>query len=96
MHCISCYGRPCSCRCMFILQDLLCLDDSGQSFEESFFLFRSTMRSLERRCSVALRTTFTLCPSLMAELRVLDMFQELIKRDAIKVYISCTQLQRSM
>ncbi|KAL5499629.1 hypothetical protein EMCRGX_G011081 [Ephydatia muelleri] len=65
-------------------KDLLCLDDSGQSFEESFFLFRSTMRSLERRCSVALRTTFTLCPSLMAELRVLDMFQELIKRDAIK------------
>lgn len=68
----------------YSLQDLLSLE-SESSFEEKFFLFRSTVRLLERRLAAAVRHTFNQCPTLMAELRVLEMFKGMCRRDAVKV-----------
>ena len=61
---------------------------TNQSFEEAFFKFRSTVKALEQRLSDALQATFDLCPSVMSKLRVLELYQELSKREAIKV-INC-------
>ena len=66
----------------YSLQDLLSLE-SESSFEEKFFLFRSTVRLLERRLAAAVRHTFNQCPTLMAELRVLEMFKGMCRRDAV-------------
>ena len=65
-------------------QDLLNLEPES-SFEEKFFLFRSTVRPLERRLAAALKHIFDHCPTLMAELRVLEMFQGVCRRETIKV-----------
>ena len=69
------------------LQDLLNLEPEN-CFEEKFFLFRSTVRLLERRLAAAVRHTFNQCPTLMAELRVLEMFKGMCRRDAVKVRTS--------
>ena len=65
-------------------QDLLSLEPECR-FEEKFFQFRSTIKSLEHRLSSVLQQTFDQCPTLEAELRVLEMFQGVSKREAVQV-----------
>jgi len=84
--CIHAHSLTHACTHTFYsLQDLLNLE-SESSFEEKFFLFRSTVRLLERRLAAAVRHTFNQCPTLMAELRVLEMFKGMCRRDAVKVH----------
>ena len=65
-------------------QDLLSLD-SDSSFEAAFFQLRSSVRVLEQRLVEALKEAFALCPTLSAELKVLEMFPGVTKREAIQV-----------
>lgn len=70
--------------CVHSLQDMLSLEADGQ-FEETFFKFRSTIRSLEKQLVGVLQRLFDLCPTLMVELRVLETFQGLLRREAMQV-----------
>ena len=83
-HMYTCSQFDAHTHTFYSLQDLLSLE-SESSFEEKFFLFRSTVRLLERRLAAAVRHTFNQCPTLMAELRVLEMFKGMCRRDAVKV-----------
>lgn len=83
-HLYTCSQFDTHTHTFYSLQDLLSLE-SESSFEEKFFLFRSTVRLLERRLAAAVRHTFNQCPTLMAELRVLEMFKGMCRRDAVKV-----------
>ena len=74
-------------------QDLLNLEPES-SFEEKFFLFRSTVRPLERRLAAALKHIFDHCPTLMAELRVLEMFQGVCRRETMKVRAETSDTQQ--
>ncbi len=60
------------------------LEPEGR-FEETFFEFRSTIRSLEQRLVGVLQSWFDLCPTVLAELRVLELFQGLLRREAVQV-----------
>ena len=70
-------------------QDLLDLEPEC-SFEEHFFHFRSKVKDLEQRLVPALKRAFDTASSLPAQLRVLEMYQGISKRDAIKVSMEGT------
>lgn len=55
------------------------------SFEEHFFHFRSAVKSFEKQLVGALKQTLDDTASLQAKLRVLEMFQGMFRREAIKV-----------
>ncbi len=66
------------------LQDLLNLD-SDSHFEECFFVFRSKVKNLEGQMVGSLVSVFAGAPSLPAQLRVLELFKGVARRDNIKV-----------
>jgi hypothetical protein len=55
------------------------------SFEEHFFHFRSSVKGFEKQLVGCLDQILDHTPSLPAKLRVVEMFQGIFKRDAIKV-----------
>ena len=67
-----------------ILQDLLNVEPDS-SFEEYFYKFRVTVKELEGRLVHPLKQTFDRATTLPALLRVLEMYQGISRRDAIKV-----------
>ena len=69
---------------IFLCQDLLSLE-SDCSFEERFFHFRSSVKGFEKQLVGCLDQILDHTPSLLAKLRVVEMFQGIFKRDAIKV-----------
>ena len=54
-------------------------------FEEHFFHFRLKIKELEKRLVPALKRAFDSAPTLLVQLRVLEMYQGISKRDDIKV-----------
>lgn len=66
------------------LQDLLNLDPDC-SFEENFFHFRSKVKDLEQFLLPALNRAFAGAPTLQAQLRVLELYQGISRRDSIRV-----------
>jgi hypothetical protein len=55
------------------------------SFEEHFFHFRSSVKGFEKQLVGCLDQILDHTSSLPAKLRVVEMFQGIFKRDAIKV-----------
>ena len=55
------------------------------SFEEHFFHFRTTVKSLEQRLVGVLARALDDAPSLPAQLRVVELFQGICRREQIKV-----------
>jgi dynein heavy chain len=59
--------------------------ESDCLFEENFFHFRSKVKGLEQFLMPALNRVFASAPTLPAQLRVLEMYQGISRRDNIKV-----------
>lgn len=66
------------------LQDLLNFEPEC-SFEEHFFHFRLKVKSLELLLVLPLQNVFDGASSLPGQLRVLELYQGIVKRDVIKV-----------
>lgn len=67
-----------------LLQDLLTLGVDS-CFESQFFSFRRVVQQLESKLGRELGLWLHRCPSLRAQLRVMEMFQYTSRRDAVKV-----------
>ena len=76
---------------MLTTQDVLNLEPDC-SFEENFFHFRSKVKGLEQFLVPALNRAFVSAPTLQAQLRVLEMYQGVSRRDNIKVHTYYTYL----
>lgn len=70
--------------CTYILQDLLSLSLDGH-FESQFFSFRCKVQQLEKQLGKELGAWLHRSPSLQAQLRIMEMFQCVSHREAVRV-----------
>lgn len=74
---------------MYTLQDLLSLRVDGH-FESQFFSFRCKVQRLEKQLGQELGAWLHRSPSLQAQLRIMEMFQCVSRREAVRVSV-CEQ-----
>ncbi|XP_076457719.1 uncharacterized protein LOC143291635 isoform X3 [Babylonia areolata] len=61
--------------------------DGSQSFERAFFKFRTVVKSLEKRLSGILRQSFSQCPTVESQLRLLEVFEGVSGREMVQLHI---------
>ncbi|EDV28901.1 uncharacterized protein TRIADDRAFT_18942 [Trichoplax adhaerens] len=66
-----------------VVTDVLDIDE-GQNFENAFFHFRSVVRDLESRLASILGQTLTVCPTIGAKLRLLEVYEGISCRDNVR------------
>ncbi|XP_022099208.1 dynein beta chain, ciliary-like [Acanthaster planci] len=68
------------------VMDILDITES-QAFEKAFFNFRSIVKDLERRLATVLRQSFQQCPTIGAQLRLLEVFEGVSGREMVQEYL---------
>ncbi|CAH1797693.1 unnamed protein product [Owenia fusiformis] len=58
--------------------------DGTQAFEKAFFSFRSVVKDLERKLADILRASFMQCPTIGAQLRLLEVFEGISSRELVQ------------
>ncbi|XP_071095883.1 uncharacterized protein [Haliotis cracherodii] len=61
--------------------------DGSQLFERSFFKFRTVVKSLEKRLAGILRQAFCQCPTVEAQLRLLEVFEGVSSRELVQAHL---------
>uniref|UniRef100_A0A8C5WK28 Dynein heavy chain n=1 Tax=Leptobrachium leishanense TaxID=445787 RepID=A0A8C5WK28_9ANUR len=61
--------------------------DKNSPFERAFFYFRTTIKTLEHKLGGILRRSFDQCPTIAAQLRLLEVFEGISRRDVVKEHL---------
>ncbi|XP_053311944.1 dynein axonemal heavy chain 9-like [Spea bombifrons] len=61
--------------------------DKNSPFERVFFDFRTTIKSLEHQLGGVLKTSFHQCPTIASQLRLLEVFEGISRRDVVKDHL---------
>ncbi|XP_069115919.1 uncharacterized protein [Argopecten irradians] len=61
--------------------------DGTQNFERAFFKFRTVVKALEKRLSEILRLSYNQCPTVDAQLRLLEVFEGVSSRELVQVHL---------
>ncbi|KAL3885754.1 hypothetical protein ACJMK2_025795 [Sinanodonta woodiana] len=69
-----------------VVDNVLSIDGS-QNFEHAFFKFRTIVKSLEKRLAEILRLSYNQCPTVEAQLRLLEVFEGVSSRDLVQVHL---------
>ncbi|XP_033641711.1 dynein beta chain, flagellar outer arm-like [Asterias rubens] len=68
------------------VMDILDITES-KAFEKAFFNFRSIVKDLERRLAIVLHQSFQQCPTIGAQLRLLEVFEGVSGREMVQEYL---------
>ncbi|CAH2222791.1 Hypothetical predicted protein [Pelobates cultripes] len=63
------------------------ITDRSSRFEKAFFDFRTKIKSLEHKLGEILRSSFIQCPTIASQLRLLEVFEGISRRDVVKDYL---------
>ncbi|KAK6172547.1 hypothetical protein SNE40_016179 [Patella caerulea] len=69
-----------------VVDNVLSIDGS-QSFERCFFKFRTVVKGLEKRLAGILRQAFSQCPTVEAQLRLLEVFEGVSSRELVQAHL---------
>ncbi|KAM4795913.1 dynein axonemal heavy chain 9-like [Rhinophrynus dorsalis] len=61
--------------------------DRNSAFEKAFFDFRTTIKNLEHQLGDILRCSFEQCPNITSQLRLLEVFEGISRRDVVKDHL---------
>ncbi|XP_018102433.1 dynein beta chain, flagellar outer arm [Xenopus laevis] len=61
--------------------------DKNSPFEKEFFDFRTTIKDLEHQLGGILRSSFDQCPNIASQLRLLEVFEGISRRDIVKDHL---------
>ncbi|KAL5020323.1 hypothetical protein ScPMuIL_003215 [Solemya velum] len=61
--------------------------DGSQNFERAFFKFRTVVKALERRLAEILRLSYNQCPTVEAQLRLLEVFEGVSSRELVQAHL---------
>ncbi|XP_064650622.1 uncharacterized protein LOC135502065 isoform X3 [Lineus longissimus] len=71
-------------RAFFAQVDDVLKIDGSQQFESAFFTFRTVVKDLERKLAEILRHSFHQCPTIGAQLRLLEVFEGISSRELVQ------------
>ncbi|XP_053409232.1 uncharacterized protein LOC123561373 isoform X4 [Mercenaria mercenaria] len=69
-----------------VVDNVLSIDGS-QNFERAFFQFRTVVKSLEKRLAEILRLSYNQCPTVDAQLRLLEVFEGVSGRELVQAHL---------
>ncbi|XP_052258855.1 uncharacterized protein LOC127863384 isoform X2 [Dreissena polymorpha] len=69
-----------------VVNNVLSIDGS-QNFERAFFQFRTIVKSLEKRLAEILRLAYNQCPTVEAQLRLLEVFEGVSGRELVQTHL---------
>ncbi|KAI0240669.1 Dynein beta chain, flagellar outer arm [Lamellibrachia satsuma] len=61
--------------------------DGTQAFEKAFFEFRTVVKDLESKLADVLRQSFHQCPTIGAQLRLLEVFEGISSRELVQLHL---------
>ncbi|XP_053561397.1 uncharacterized protein LOC128652486 [Bombina bombina] len=61
--------------------------DKNSPFEKVFFDFRTSIKSLEHQLGCIIRSSYDQCPTIMSQLRLLEVFEGISRRDVVKDHL---------
>ncbi|XP_018424228.1 PREDICTED: dynein beta chain, flagellar outer arm-like [Nanorana parkeri] len=67
--------------------------DKNNPFQKAFFDLRTTVKSLEHQLGNILRSSFDQCPTIASQLRLLEVFEGVSRRDIVKDHLKEKDLQ---
>ncbi|XP_068122143.1 uncharacterized protein [Hyperolius riggenbachi] len=67
--------------------------NKNSPFQEAFFDLRTTVKSLEHQLGNILRRSFDQCPTVASQLRLLEVFEGISRRDIVKDHLKEKDLQ---
>ncbi|XP_052060514.1 uncharacterized protein LOC127700861 isoform X4 [Mytilus californianus] len=69
-----------------VVENVLSIDGS-QNFERAFFKFRTVVKTLEGKLAQILRISFNQCPTVEAQLRLLEVFEGISGRELVQAHL---------